>query len=342
MKIKDIITEAATPAQQAAIAVNMKKAGKRPKGVAEGSEQISEYRDRLLQYVKSLLPNFPEYVLKDWLVPNKGDFSNLPDTELKNGIMEKLKGAGLTPNTKWQLVPNMQFTMDMFEPMSKQRLIGRAGGNSDMGLDVPRDKERHATQAALAQQQGGVRKEPVLLIKTDKGYELLEGWHRTIQHFAKYPDGYTGPAYVAVAQQGVAEELDEEFDLIESIIDQIAAQNGVDSELVWEDLEALTEDELYAFAVTSQLNEDWQKVNKKDKTDGMSQKAVNSYRREHPGSKLKTAVTTKPSKLKQGSKASKRRSSYCSRSKGQMKMHNISCAKTPDKAICKARRRWNC
>jgi hypothetical protein len=90
------------------------------------------------------------------------------------------------------------------------------------------------------------------------------------------------------------------------------------------------------------LKEDWQKVNKKDKTDGMSKKAVNAYRRENPGSKLKTAVTTKPSKLKKGSKASKRRSSYCSRSAGQMDMHNISCAKTPDKAICAARRRWNC
>ena len=90
------------------------------------------------------------------------------------------------------------------------------------------------------------------------------------------------------------------------------------------------------------INEDWQKVNKKDKTDGMSRKAVNAYRRENPGSKLKTAVTTKPSKLKKGSKASKRRKSYCSRSAGQQKMHNISCSKTPDKAICKARRRWNC
>jgi hypothetical protein len=88
--------------------------------------------------------------------------------------------------------------------------------------------------------------------------------------------------------------------------------------------------------------EDWQKANKRDKTDGMSQKAVNAYRRENPGSKLKTAVTTKPSKLKKGGKASKRRKSYCSRSRGQMKMHSISCAKTPDKAICKARRRWNC
>lgn len=137
-------------------------------------------------------------------------------------------------------------------------------------------------------------------------------------------------------------ELTEEFDLIENIIEGIAAQNSVDAEAVWADLESLTEDELYAFAVTSQLNEDWQKANKRDKTDGMSQKAVNAYRRENPGSKLKTAVTTKPSKLKKGGKASKRRKSYCSRSRGQMKMHSISCAKTPDKAICKARRRWNC
>ena len=87
------------------------------------------------------------------------------------------------------------------------------------------------------------------------------------------------------------------------------------------------------------LGDDWQKVNKKDKTDGMSQKAVDAYKRENPGSKLKTAVT---GKVKKGSKSAKRRSSYCSRSKGQMKMHNIDCSKTPDKAICKARRRWKC
>ena len=140
-------------------------------------------------------------------------------------------------------------------------------------------------------------------------------------------------------------ELHEEFDLIESIIETIAQHNSVDSDVIWQDLETLTEDELYVFAVTSQPimeSEAWQKANNRDRTDGMSQKAVNAYRRENPGSKLKTAVTTKPSKLKKGSKASKRRKSYCSRSRGQMKMHSISCAKTPDKAICKARRRWNC
>ena len=138
-------------------------------------------------------------------------------------------------------------------------------------------------------------------------------------------------------------ELSEEFDLIENIISNLAERNNVDAEAIWEDLESLDDDELYVFAVTSEpITEDWQKANKKDRTAGMSQKAVNAYRRENPGSKLKTAVTTKPSKLKKGSKASKRRKSYCSRSRGQMKMHSISCAKTPDKAICKARRRWNC
>ena len=91
------------------------------------------------------------------------------------------------------------------------------------------------------------------------------------------------------------------------------------------------------------INEDWQKVNKHDKTDGLSQKAVNAYRRENPGSKLKTAVTTKPSKLKKGSKSAKRRKSFCARMSG-MKKHNAG-AKTkrdPDSPINKALRRWNC
>jgi hypothetical protein len=162
---------------------------------------------------------------------------------------------------------------------------------------------------------------------------------------ASSPKAPTAQAWKDAAKTAKKEdlELEQEFDMIEEVIEYIADQHAIDVELVWEDLSMLTDDELYVFAVTSEMvNEDWQKANKRDKTDGMSKKAVNAYRRENPGSKLKTAVTTKPSKLKKGSKASKRRKSYCSRSRGQMKMHSISCAKTPDKAICKARRRWNC
>ena len=64
---------------------------------------------------------------------------------------------------------------------------------------------------------------------------------------------------------------------------------------------------------------------------GMTQKGVNEYKRKNPGSKLQTAVTTKPSKLKPGSKAAKRRKSFCARSKGW----------TGERGRA-ARRRWNC
>ena len=100
----------------------------------------------------------------------------------------------------------------------------------------------------------------------------------------------------------------------------------------------LDDDILYRL---DRFNEDWQKVNRKDKTDGMSQKAVNAYKRENPGSKLKTAVTTKPSKLKKGSKAANRRKSYCARSAGQMKKFPKA-AKDPNSRLRQARRRWNC
>jgi hypothetical protein len=91
------------------------------------------------------------------------------------------------------------------------------------------------------------------------------------------------------------------------------------------------------------VSEDWQKVNRKDKTSGMSSKAVKAYRRENPGSKLKTAVTTKPSKLKRGSKAAKRRKSFCARMSGMKKAHaSAKTKRNPDSPINKALRRWNC
>ena len=91
------------------------------------------------------------------------------------------------------------------------------------------------------------------------------------------------------------------------------------------------------------LGEDWQSVNRKDKTDGMSKKAVKAYRKENPGSKLKTAVTKDPKKLKKGSKSAKRRLSFCRRMKGmKKKLTSAKTSRDPDSRINKALRRWNC
>jgi hypothetical protein len=94
------------------------------------------------------------------------------------------------------------------------------------------------------------------------------------------------------------------------------------------------------FGLSEQMIEDWNKVNKKDKTDGLSKKAVKAYRRENPGSKLQTAVTTKPSKLKAGSKDAKRRKSFCARMSGNKGPMKDEKGKPTRKAL--ALKAWNC
>jgi len=72
---------------------------------------------------------------------------------------------------------------------------------------------------------------------------------------------------------------------------------------------------------------------------GMTQAGVKAYRRLNPGSKLKTAVT---GKVKPGSKAAKRRKSYCARSLGQLKRASAKTRNDPNSRIRQARRRWKC
>lgn len=69
----------------------------------------------------------------------------------------------------------------------------------------------------------------------------------------------------------------------------------------------------------------------KSEKGGLTEKGRRAYNRA-TGSNLK----------KPQPEGGKRRDSYCARSKGQQKMHNIDCSKEPEKRICKARRRWKC
>ena len=87
----------------------------------------------------------------------------------------------------------------------------------------------------------------------------------------------------------------------------------------------------------------WQRKEGKSASGGLNRKGVASYRAANPGSKLKTAVTTKPSKLKPGSKAAKRRKSFCARMKGMKKrLTSAKTARDPDSRINKSLRKWNC
>jgi hypothetical protein len=87
----------------------------------------------------------------------------------------------------------------------------------------------------------------------------------------------------------------------------------------------------------------WQRKEGKNPSGGLNAKGVASYRAANPGSKLKTAVTTKPSKLDPDSKAAKRRKSFCARMKGmKKKLTSAKTANDPNSRINKSLRKWNC
>ena len=71
---------------------------------------------------------------------------------------------------------------------------------------------------------------------------------------------------------------------------------------------------------------------------GLTKKGVAKYRKQNPGSKLKTAVTESKPRTK-GRAA--RRKSYCARSAGQMKKFPKA-AKNPNSRLRQARKRWKC
>jgi len=126
------------------------------------------------------------------------------------------------------------------------------------------------------------------------------------------------------------EEVEQQFDLIEEFIEDLALQSNLDPEYVWEKFEQLSDEELLEYAVDAKGH--------KSSTGGLTQKGRDAYNAK--GANLQAPVTTAPSKLKAGSKAANRRKSFCARMggmEGPMKKPN---GEPTRKAL--ALRKWNC
>lgn len=124
--------------------------------------------------------------------------------------------------------------------------------------------------------------------------------------------------------------VDEQFDMIEEYVMELAETNKIDPESIWETLEEVSDQELLEYAVDAKGH--------KSSTGGLTQKGRDAYNAK--GANLKAPVTTPPSKLKAGSKAANRRKSFCARMggmEGPMKKPN---GEPTRKAL--ALRKWNC
>ena len=156
---------------------------------------LLEYRGGIKRIIDAMYPSWPEYIRRDLLYPMTKQIKN--PNEIRSRLTEFVGYMGLDSDSRWTLVPDQQFVMDMWEPRTLQSLESRIGGKIENF--VSRDAERHQAQSQILQTQG-ISKEPCILLKLPSGYELVEGWHRTVQRFKKYPLGFRAPAYIAVSE----------------------------------------------------------------------------------------------------------------------------------------------
>jgi hypothetical protein len=141
-----------------------------------------EVREGLLNYLRSRLSDVPSYVLYDLYYRS---VKNMNRVELE----EFLQDHG---NIKWNLVKDFRIDpKTTFDDDTLRVLSIRDGGKSNP-YDVPKDLERHVGAMERIESKG-MPTEPIILIKSGDKYELVEGWHRTMQLLTLYPDGYIYP-----------------------------------------------------------------------------------------------------------------------------------------------------
>ena len=219
---------------------------------------------------------------------------------------------------------------------------GKGDSNRTMG-DVAKRRIRRKL-VDWASQKAGEKAEDIvknILDKKKEGEEVKEGWSDKYKKSidCDNPKGFSQKAHCAGKKKEVKEafkdgEMKPQLKRKKGNIQVVDTGNTLKKSV---DNQINTDPDLTL--IKKKLKEDWQKVNRKDKTDGLSQKAVDAYRKENPGSKLQTAVTEK----KPTGKRADRRKSFCRRMKGmKAKLTSKKTSRDPDSRINKALRRWNC
>jgi hypothetical protein len=172
-------------------------------------------------------------------------------------------------------------------------------------------------------------------IQIDINEDVTEGWSQKYKNSidCDHPKGFSQKNH-CISKKEHNEDVEHDFDLIEEVVEELAALHNLDSDQIWETLEVITDEELLEYAID--------KKGYKSSTGGLTQKGVDAYNAK-TGGHLQTAVTTKPSKLKPGSKAANRRKSFCARMGGMKKrLTSAKTANDPDSRINQALRKWNC
>lgn len=175
--------------------------------------QIDELRSGFMNHVvqksKEIYgQEWPEYVLLDWVYKNAKkmppgfirkdeDMRNIVSILMRNFL--KIYGRG-----HW-VQQNIEININSFERGTRDVLRSRKNTfadpkykpNTDSDESEHSDYKRHQTQQELIKKTGTPPKEPIIVIQTPGGYDMIEGYHRTIQSLIEFGE-YTQPAWVYI------------------------------------------------------------------------------------------------------------------------------------------------
>ena len=166
---------------------------------------LNESRNSWYNFLKKKLPKVPEYVLKDWIYTKINDYK---DYQSFINWLDEWNIVGL----EWEYKKDFPMTMDIFSEKTQKELKERINGLIKSTVD--RDEERHKNQKELLKSRG-ISKEPITLFKYEDGkYDLGEGWHRTVQNFKMYPEGYIQPnVYIGLNAKWLNESKQSNFNI---------------------------------------------------------------------------------------------------------------------------------
>ena len=155
-------------------------------------EFIVETHGGVWRLIRSMVPqHWPDYVVKDWFYSRLTDPNHPVDK--RNWIEWTLKEW---PVRQWKL-ETLELGFHSFDSRTQGNILKRISEVNGLASDfIPRDAERHQAQKQLIQKTGQANQEPIIVIYHKDGYELLEGWHRTIQNIQAFPNGYKAKAWV--------------------------------------------------------------------------------------------------------------------------------------------------
>ena len=160
---------------------------------------LTEVKEKALAYLKKLAPNWPEYVLKDFVYNNYKNYLDEAE-EVMRKWSENI-GYKTIQNVVWKF-ETLSLTLDSFDKDTVANMKKREFGKLNP-FQVPRDSERHMrTKESL--QKAGPSKEPIIMVKRlDGKFELIEGFHRTMQSLLLWPRGYQQATYYAIAKNEI-------------------------------------------------------------------------------------------------------------------------------------------